>query len=113
MSSPGDMKTGRSLGGGPENYFTEIYFIVYPILSAILRRNGLKDCILFASHNEKDFSQEMYDSGVLFNLMSEHGVGKSLQPLIVELFQTVTLSPENNQGNRYYGAYAGWSAYLC
>jgi hypothetical protein len=102
MSSPNSMQTGRSLNGLPENYFTEIYFIVYLILSAILRRNGLKDCVLYASHNNLEFSQDIYDSGVLFNLMSEYGVGNGLKPLIIELFQTVTLIPDDKEDNIFF-----------
>jgi len=102
MSSPNDMKTGKQLGGIPENIFPETFFIIYLILLAILRRMGFKDSSLYSYHNNKPCTQEMFDSGILFNLHSEYGVGKSLMPLIIELFRTVGIDPYANKDNIFY-----------
>lgn len=102
MSSPNNMKTGFVLGGTPENYFPETFFIIYLVLAAILRRCGFKDCVLYSMHSKRVFNQEMFDAGVILNLYSEYGVGKSLKPLLVELFSTIGLDPEKNRFNIFF-----------
>lgn len=102
MSFPGNMKTGLSVGVPHENMFPETFFIIYLVLGAILRRCGFKDCLVYSEHNSLMFNQDIFDSGVLFNLFSEHGVGKSLEPLIHELFSTVTLNPQKNRDNIFF-----------
>ena len=102
MSSPSNMKTGRTLGGAPENIFSETFYIAYLILLAILRRSGYKDCLLYAEHNEKVYNQELFDSGILFNLQSKYGVGCSLLPLVIELFTTIKLNPSTNHNNIFF-----------
>ena len=101
MSSPSIMRTGFGLITR-ENCLPETFYVIYLILGAILRRCGLKDCIFYAKHNKADFNQHMFDSGVLFNLYSEYGVGKSLEPLIYELFSTATLDSEKNERNVFF-----------
>lgn len=102
MSSPENMRTGFSIGTTPENYFQETFFIIYLILASILRRCGYKDAVLYAQHSKIGFSDEIFDSGVLFNLFSEYGVGKSLEPLIIELFSTTGLDPDANCDNVFF-----------
>ena len=67
-----------------------------------MRRNGFSDSYLFAEHNDMIHDQEMFDSGTLFNLKSEFGVGTSLYPLIVELFKTIGLDPFANKNNIFF-----------
>ena len=102
MTIPGNMKTGLTVGAAYENMFPETFFIIYLILGAFLRRSGFKDCIVYSDHNSMIFTQDVFDSGVLFNLFSEYGVGKSLEPLIHELFSTVTLDPIKNKDNIFF-----------
>lgn len=102
MSFPANMKTGIGLGSTAGNNFPEIFFIIYLILASILRRCGFKDAILYSSHNSIPFDHYMFDSGVLFNLFSEYGVGKSLEPLINELFRNFNLDPDINMDNIYF-----------
>jgi hypothetical protein len=72
------MRTGIGLATSPESCLPETFFIIYLILAAILRRCGFKDCVLYAKHSRVNFTQEMFDSGLIFNLYSKYGVGKSL-----------------------------------
>jgi len=102
MSSPENMRTGINIGSTPQNVFPEVFFIIYMILSAILRRCGFKDSILYAEHNNMSFDYDLFDSGVLFNLLSEYGVGKSLEPLIKEFLSTMMLDPFKNEGNIFF-----------
>lgn len=102
MASPGNMKTGLNVGMAHENMFPETFFIIYLILGAILRRCGFKDCLVYSEHNSIGFKQDTFDSGVLFNLFSEYGVGKSLEPLIHELFSTITLDAKKNKNNVFF-----------
>lgn len=102
MIPSGHMKSGLTVGVAYENMFPETFFIIYLILGAILRRNGFKDSLVYSEHNNIKFNQEVFDSGVLFNLLSEYGVGKSLEPLIRELFRYVGLDPETNKDNIFF-----------
>ncbi len=102
MSSPHNMRTGFALGSSPENYFPETFFIIYLILAAMLRRCGFKDCVLYSKHCKRVFDQEMFDAGVIFNLHSEYGVGKSLRPLIYELLLTTGIDPVKNGYNIFF-----------
>ena len=102
MSIPGNMKTGLTVGVAYENMFPETFFIVYLILGAFLRRSGFKDSMVYSDHNSIIFTQDIFDSGVLFNLFSEYGVGKSLEPLIHELFSTISLDPIKNKDNIFF-----------
>ena len=78
MSSPGSMRTGRSLGYAHENMFPETFFIIYLILGGILRRCGFKDCLVYSEHNSIIFNQETFDSGLMFNLFSKSTILSSL-----------------------------------
>jgi hypothetical protein len=42
MSSPSNMKTGRSIGNSVEDLFPETFFIIYLVLSSILNPQRLK-----------------------------------------------------------------------
>jgi hypothetical protein len=102
MSSPGNMRTGIGFSTTYENYIPETFLIIYLILSAILRRCGFKDCSRYAKHSKAEFTQDMFDTGVIFNLYSEYGVGKSLEPLIYELLSTGILDAEKNERNIFF-----------
>lgn len=102
MSSPENMRTGFSIGATRENYFPETFFIIYLVLASILRRCGFKDSVLYANHSKIIYNNDFFDSGILFNLFSKYGVGKSLEPLIHELFATIGLDPEKHQDNVFF-----------
>nr|QBK91630.1 MAG: hypothetical protein LCPAC302_02500 [Pithovirus LCPAC302] len=102
MSSPDDMKTGITLGGSAENVIPETFFICYIVLAGILRRNGFKDCLLYTTHNNILYNNELFESGVLFNLLSEYGVGKSLMPLLKELFTCIRINPYEHMNNVFF-----------
>ena len=102
MSLPTNMKTGLNPTRHHETIFPETFFIIYLILGAILRRCGFKDAIVYSEHNDDLFNQDIFDSGVLFNLFSEYGVGKSLEPLISELFTTMSLDYDLNHDNIFF-----------
>ena len=102
MSSPENMRTGISLGGTPENYYTEIFYIIYLVLLSLLRRDGLKDSILYSGHNEVVLNKSLYDSGINFNLFSSYGIGVDLKPMVKELFKFMILDPQKNRYNVYY-----------
>jgi hypothetical protein len=102
MSSPGNMRTGKNIGGGPENVFTETFHIIYLILMAFLRRSGYKDCLLYGNHNSVSYNDDLFDSGILFNLKSQHGIGMSLRPLAIELFTRLELDPHKNKHNVFF-----------
>lgn len=102
MSLPSNMKTGMVLGSSNSNYLPETFYIIYFVLAAILRRCGVKDGLMYSKHNKGEFNQNMFDSGVLFNLHSEYGVGKSLEPMIYELFTTTSLDPDKNNRNIFF-----------
>lgn len=102
MSIPNIIRTGICVGCPHENMYTETFLIIYHVLAAILRRSGFKDCLTYLEHNSLMFDQQILDSGILFNLFSEYGVGKSLEPLIYELFSTNGLDPEINKYNVFF-----------
>jgi len=102
MSSPDNMRTGISLGSTPENFFPETFFIIYLILASILRRCGFKDGVLYAQHSKVALSNDIFESGVLFNLLSPYGVGKSLESLLLELFTTISIDPDLNRNNVFF-----------
>ena len=102
MSSPEKMKTG--IGSVPDsNYFLpESFYIIYLILIGILRKNGYKDCMLYCAHQDLIFDHDMFDSGVIFNLFSDYGVGKELEPLLSELLRTGGLDPDLHLNNIFF-----------
>ena len=102
MSVPGKMKTGINMYHAHDPIFPETFSIIYLVLGAILRRYGFKDSVVYAEHNSILTHQDLFDSGVLFNLFSQYGVGKKLEPLIKELFTTGTLDPDINFNNVFF-----------
>jgi len=96
------MRTGITLGCAQENMYPETFFIIYHVLGAILRRSGFKDCLTYSEHNSLSFDQNMFNVGIVFNLFSEYGIGKSLEPLIEELFRNTTLNPEKHKNNIFF-----------
>ena len=101
MSLPSSMKTGNG-NFIYENVYPETFYVVYLILGAILRRCSYKDSDVYIEHNSEILEQELLDTGVIFNLFSEYGVGKQLKPLIKELFSTLTLNPTINKNNIFF-----------
>lgn len=101
MSSPQTMRTGfRTSHDIP---YPEVFFVIILIFNAILRRNGYVDAMTYAKHNKTN-RDDLFVTGVFFNLYSELGVGKRLEPLLVELFKTFTLCPDNNSENPFFKA---------
>ena len=55
-------------------------------LSAILKRLSFKDAVFFKEHNEEyEFNSDLFLTALYFNLQSEYGVGKKLEPIIKDL----------------------------
>ena len=80
------MKTGKNVNNKRRN-LSERFCIVLLGLDAILKRYGFKDSVLFKNHNPQYvMNPDLFASGVCFNLFSEYGVGKKIEPLIKELF---------------------------
>jgi len=102
MSIPNIIRTGICLGCAQENMYPETFFIIYHVLGAILRRCGFKDCLTYLEHSSLIFDEQILNTGIIFNLFSEYGVGKSLEPLVYELFSTTGLDPEINKHNIFF-----------
>ena len=80
------MKTGKNVNNKRRN-LSERFCIVLLGLDAILKRYGFKDSVLFKNHNPQYvMNPDLFASGVCFNLFSQYGVGKKIEPLIKELF---------------------------
>jgi hypothetical protein len=87
------MKTGRDFNETQINF----KYVMIAALDAILKRDSLKDMLLFRAHNaELNMSPELFCHSVCFNLFSEHGVGKMLEPLFIDV-----LHSENNMSEKY------------
>ena len=96
------MKTGKEMN---VRHLPETFYIILLGLDAILKRNGLKDCIHFKQHNSEIYrclSPELFSSGICFNLFSEYGVGKKLEPLLFELFKNLELDPDKHEDNIFF-----------
>ena len=94
------MKTGRSNSGRdlPDSF-------CIPILGfdALLKRCGFKDSVLFKNHNPSYIMNEhLFASGVCFNLFSEYGIGKKLEPLMKEILTNSEIDPDKNTDNIYF-----------
>lgn len=97
------MKTGRNLRGGEGiRPFPDSFYISLLCLQAILKRNGFSDAIVYRKHNsEVQLDNKVVDSGIIFNLYSDWGVGKKLEPLIREIFINYMIDYEKNKGNPF------------
>lgn len=95
------MKTGFN-NCRKETFYPETFHVTYSVLNAILRRSGYKDSHTYSMHNQVVFDQELFETGVIFNLFSDYGVGKVLRPLIKELFLTVELDPLKHRDNIFF-----------
>ena len=101
MSYPTSMKTG--IGSFIyESVYPETFYVIYLILGAILRRCSYKDSNIYVEHNSEILEQEFLDTGVVFNLFSNYGVGKGLEPLIRDLFSNLTLDPDKYQNDVFF-----------
>ena len=75
----------------------EIFSINLLGLEGILKRVAFKDAVLFREHNpEYIFDYRLFGAALAFNLFSEYGVGKELEPLIEELFIKHKLKHSDN-----------------
>ena len=75
----------------------EIFSINLLGLEGILKRVAFKDAVLFREHNpEYIFDYKLFGAALAFNLFSEYGVGKELEPLIEQLFQKGKLKHSDN-----------------
>ena len=93
------MKTGLE----KQIYLPEIFTITLMALDSILKRASFKDTILFKEHNQEyKFDQMLFTSGICFNLFSEYGIGKKLEPMLEDLFRFQELDAEQYQDNIYY-----------
>lgn len=91
----GNEKTNRNL---PESFY-----ILLLGLDAILKRDSFRDAIHYKQHNPPlEVSSELFASAVAFNLFSDYGVGKKLEPLIFELFSTLHLDSDKHENNIFF-----------
>lgn len=95
------MKTGLEMSG---NELPETFYILLFGFDAILKRASFKDAAHFKTHNPNlvNISSELFASSVAFNLQSDYGLGKKLQPLILELFKTLWLDPDKYEKNIFF-----------
>ena len=77
--------------------FPETFYISLLTLDAILKRYAFKDSVLFKSHNPIfEMTPALLASGTSFNLFSDYGVGKKIEPLLKELFKNKRIEPSEN-----------------
>jgi hypothetical protein len=94
------MKTGSEM---TIRNLPETFYILLLGFDAILRRFGIKDAVHFKNHNSAiQLNADLFASAVCFNLFSEYGVGKRLEPLIFELFKTLELDPDIHEENIFF-----------
>ena len=94
------MKTGKS---NTQRDLPDSFCIPLLGFDALLKRCGFKDSVLFKNHNPSYvMSEHLFSSGVCFNLFSEYGIGKKLEPLIKELLLNQEIDPNNNMDNIYF-----------
>lgn len=93
------MKTGL---GGKIKPFPDTFYISLLALQAILKRNGFSDAIVYRQHNANiTLDNKIVDAGIIFNLYSEWGVGKKLEPLIYEIFTDYMIDYETHKDNPF------------
>ncbi len=81
----------------------ESFYVLLLGFDAILKRDSFKDAIHFKQHNPPlEVTSELFASAVAFNLFSEFGVGKKLEPLIFELFSTLGVDPDKHDKNVFF-----------
>ena len=94
------MKTGQSYN---KRDLPDTFCIPLLGFDALLKRCGFKDSVLFINHNPLyKMDEHIYASGVCFNLFSEYGIGKKLEPLIKELLKNQVIDPDKNEDNIYF-----------
>ena len=94
------MKTGNEQ---TNRNLPESFYILLLGLDAILKRDSFKNAIHYKQHNPPiEVSSELFASAVAFNLFSDYGVGKKLEPLIFELFSTLHLDSDKHENNIFF-----------
>jgi hypothetical protein len=94
------MKTGSYM---TIRQLPETFYILLLGFDGILKRYGIKDCVHFKQHNPIfQMNADLFAASVCFNLFSEFGVGKKLEPLIYELFKTLELDPDLHEENIFF-----------
>lgn len=102
-SAPDSMRSGIPHPNNPDDWAPIVLNIVLLILHGILRRNGLSDSLLYAKHNlSNKHTYQLWESGVVFNLLSPQGVGIKLKPIIKELFSLLALDPDKWADDPFY-----------
>lgn len=94
------MKTGgRSIYGELSHDF----YVVLLGLKTILYRISFKDAVIFQAHNEgQQMDSNLFTSAVCFNLFSEWGMGKKLEPLLFDLCKDMELDYEKYKDDIFY-----------
>lgn len=101
MKIPEKIKSGTSLN--TSRNLPEIFYIILLTLDGILKRYGFKDAELYKIHNkDEEYDFELISSGIMFNLFSDYGIGKMLEPLIEDFFRELELCPEKYKNNIFY-----------
>lgn len=85
-----------------EDIFSEVYYTFLLGFQAILKRVAYKDLINYKIHNDVPLNYKWFSTSISFNLFSEYGIGKSLQPLLVELMKKYKLDYEKYHDNIFF-----------
>jgi hypothetical protein len=94
------MKTGSEM---TSRNLPESFYVILLGLDAILKRYSFKDATHFKTHNPTEIiSSKVFTSAVCFNLYSEYGVGKKLEPIIFDLFRDLELDPDKYEDNIFF-----------
>jgi hypothetical protein len=94
------MKTGLP---GRDNDLPETFYVLLFGFDAILKRASFKDVVYYKQHNPTlNITAEIFASAVAFNLYSDYGIGKKLQPLILDLFKNIYMDSDKYDDNIFF-----------
>ena len=101
MKVPKKMVSGNKINN--RRHLPEVFQLTLLALDGILKRSGIKDAKKYKDHNtNEEFDFTLISSGIYFNLFSEYGVGKILEPLMVDFMRNLELDPEKYRENVFY-----------
>lgn len=101
MKVPHKMKSGNKLNS--KRPLPEIFYITLLSLDNILKRYGARDAYTYNDHNDhEEIDFTLISSGIHFNLFSDYGVGKVLEPMIGEFMKNLQLDPHKYSDNIFY-----------
>lgn len=101
MKLPTKMNSGLNLN--KKRPLSEIFYLTLLGLYGIIKRYGVKDGYLYHQHNQhEEYDYTLISSGIYFNLFSEYGVGKVMEPMLVDFMKDLELNPEKYRDNIFY-----------